>query len=73
MAQAKVNNEPVAAKERKRVGQRNKGFLQHVVGVGRIGAERIGDEAADARGVAIEELVRRILVASLEAGEEIGL
>ena len=63
----------VAAKKRQRVGQCDEGLLQHVVGVGGCGAERTRDEAADARGVAIEEFVRRIFVAGLEAGDEIAL
>jgi len=63
----------VAAKKRQRVGQRDEGLLQDVVGLVARGAERIRDEPTDARGVPIEKLVRRGLVASLEPCDEISL
>src|SRR5260221_6794029 len=45
----------VAAKERQCVGERDKGLLQDVVGLVGYIAERIRDETANARRIAIEE------------------
>src|SRR5260370_35860049 len=62
----------VAAKKRQRVGQRDKGLLQDVVGFIGGAAERARDKTPDARTVAIEKLVRRIFVASPEPRYKIG-
>ena len=62
----------VTAKERQRIGERDERLLQDVVGLVGRGAERVRDEPADARSVAIEEFVRRVFVASLEPCDQIG-
>src|SRR5271156_3969773 len=61
----------VAAKEWQSVGERDEGLLHHVVSLGRLGAERTRNEAADARGITIEELMRRVFITGFEAGDEI--
>src|SRR5579862_5866838 len=63
----------VTAKERQRVGERDKRFLQQVISFIESCPKRARDEPTNPSGVTIEEFVRRVLVARLEPSNQLGL